>query len=143
MNDLQKARSILESGNHTCVLCKGDAVYISDKSGIAPMVGFISEGVDLKGFSVADKIVGKAAAMLFILAGIKNAYGEVMSIGGLEFLEQNGIGASYNVLTKKIINRSGTDICPMEKAVENISVPTEAFLSIKETIRKLKEAESK
>ena len=106
------------------------------------MVGFISEGVDLKGFSVADKIVGKAAAMLFVLAGIKNAYGEVMSIGGLEFLEQNGIGASYNVLTEKIINRSGTDICPMEKAVENISVPTEAFLSIKETIRKLKEAES-
>lgn len=139
MNDLQKARSILESGNHTCVLCKGDAVYISDKSGIAPMVGFISEGVDLKGFSVADKIVGKAAAMLFVLAGIKNAYGEVMSIGGLEFLQTNGIDASYSVLTEKIINRTGTDICPMEKTVKDISSPEDAFSAIKETIKKLKE----
>ena len=127
MNDLQKAISILESGNHTCVLCKGDAVYISNKSGIAPMVGFISEGIDLKGFSVADKIVGKAAAMLFALAGIKNAYGDVMSIGGLEFLEQNGIGASYSVLTEKIINRSGTDICPMEKQLKTSLFPQRHF----------------
>lgn len=139
MNDLQKARSILESGNHTCVLCKGDAVYISDKSGIAPMVGFISESVDLKGFSVADKIVGKAAAMLFTFAGIKSAYGEVMSREGFEFLQANRIEVSYSVLTDKIINRAGTDICPMEKTVKNISSPDDAFSAIKETIKKLKE----
>lgn len=139
MNDLQKAKDILESGNHTCVLCKGETVYTSNKSGIAPMIDFISEGIDLKGFSVADKIVGKAAAMLFVLAEVKSAYGEVMSEEGFDFLQANGIESSYSVLTEKIINRSGTDICPMEKTVRNIFAPTEAFSAIKETIKKLKE----
>ena len=139
MNDIQRAKELLSSENHTCVLCKGDTVYTSGKSGIAPMVVFISEGVDLKGFSVADKIVGTAGAMRFVLAGVKSAYGEVMSREGLEFLQANGIEASYSVLTEKIINRTGTDICPMEKTVKDISSPEEAFSAIKETIKKLKE----
>ncbi len=138
MSDLKKARELLEKENHTCVLCKGNVVYTSDKAGIAPMVEFIAEGVDLNGFSVADKIVGKAAAMLFVLTGIKSAYGEVMSRSGTDFLRDNGVEYSYSVLTDRIINRAGTDICPMEKAVRGIAEPGEALAAIKNTMEILK-----
>ena len=37
-----------------------------------------------------------------------------------EILEKNGIKVTFETLTDKIINRTGTDICPMEKAVMDI-----------------------
>ena len=35
----------------------------------------------------------------------------------MEVLELYGVNYEYEMLTEKIINRDGTDICPMEKAV--------------------------
>lgn len=141
MNDLKKAKDILDSGSHTCVLCRGETVYTSDKKGIAPMVEFISEGLDLRGFSVADKIVGKAAALLFVYAGIESAYGEVMSGEGRDTLISRGVSAEFSTLTDKIINRQGTDICPMEKTVRDIDEPEKALEAIKITIEKLRNGE--
>ena len=71
MNDLEKAKEILEKGNYTCVICKGDTVYTSVDRGVAPVISFIDNKTDISGFSVADKVIGKAAAMLFSLAGVK------------------------------------------------------------------------
>ena len=81
MNNLQTAKSILNKEGNTCVLCKGDIIYISKDKGIAPMVNFISKGVDLHEFSAADIIIGKAAAMLFILAGVKEVYAVTLCVG--------------------------------------------------------------
>lgn len=75
----------------------------------------------------ANKIVGKAVAMLFVMAGIKEVYAEVLSVSGKAFLEQNNINVSWGVLTDVIINRQGTGMCPMEKAVLNINDCREAF----------------
>ena len=85
------------------------------------MIKFIAEGRDLLGYSAADCIVGKAAAMLFVKAGIVYVYGKTMSESGKAYLETHGIPCTYDVLTEKIINRQGTDICPMEKVVAGIN----------------------
>ena len=61
MTDVRRARLLLERDGHTCVLCRGDKVYADDRAGIAPMMGFIGAGVDLRGFSAADRIVGHDA----------------------------------------------------------------------------------
>lgn len=127
MTDIEKAKHLLTQSNATLVLCHGDETVISEKRGIAPMLDFISEKRVLNGFSAADKIVGKAAAMLFVLAGIKKVYAEVLSEAAVEVLSENGIEYSYGVLTERIINRKGTGICPMEQTVENISVPMQAY----------------
>ncbi|MBQ9481796.1 MAG: DUF1893 domain-containing protein, partial [Clostridia bacterium] len=63
MNDISRAKKLL-ADSITCALVKGEEVYLSERSGIAPMMGFIGSEIDLAGFSAADKIVGKAAAML-------------------------------------------------------------------------------
>jgi hypothetical protein len=84
------------------------------------MMKFIAEGRDLCGYSAADLIVGKAAAMLFVKAGISEVYGEIMSKAGADFLIAHDIPFSYGTLTEKIINRRGDDICPMEKTVADI-----------------------
>ncbi|MBP5308209.1 MAG: DUF1893 domain-containing protein [Clostridia bacterium] len=133
MSDVTRARELL-SGKVTCALVKGEKAYVSEKSGVAPMLSFIAEGIDLSGFSAADKIVGKASAMLFVKAGVRAVYAEVLSVAGREFLENAGVEVSFGALTERIINRAGTGQCPMEKCVEYISDAEEGYTALKNKI---------
>lgn len=137
MTDIENARDLLEKERKTCVLCRGAARYSSEKTGIAPMVDFISDGVDLRGFSAADKIVGKAAALLFVLAGVAEVYAEVMSKEAAEILRQHGIPCSWGEMTERIVNRAGTGPCPMEEAVRGLTDPRAALEAIREKQRRL------
>lgn len=135
MTDLDQAKSLLT--DNTCVLVRGDKVYASQKTGIAPMLDWIDAGYDLHGFSAADKIVGKAAALLFVLAKIKEVHGEVMSEAGLAVLQAQGIPCSYGALAPYIINRKGDGICPMEQTVQTIDDPKTAYEALWETRKRL------
>ncbi len=138
-HDIKKAKELLEKeGGYTCVLCKGAIVYTDTKRGIAPMLSFLESGTVLDGFSAADRVVGKAAAFLFVLAGVKEVYAKVMARRAVDVFEAHGILYSYDILTDHIINRSKTDLCPMEKAVAEVSDPRSAFSAVKETFRQLK-----
>lgn len=138
MSDIVHAKEFLQSNGYTCVLCKEDIVYTSSLTGISPMVEFITSGIDLTGFSAADKVVGKAAAMLFVLAGIKEIYASVMSEQAVKIFSQHGIKYSYCTLAQAIINRAGTGSCPMEEAVKDIENPSDAFDAIKQKLDFLK-----
>lgn len=136
MTDIEIAIKNLEG--HSICLCKNGEYFTDNSKGISPMMKFIAEKKDLSGYSAADIIVGKAAAILFVKAGIVSVYGEVMSEAAKLFLEEHGISYSYETLTKKIINRSGTDICPMEKTVTNISDTEKGYIALKEKLAELK-----
>lgn len=119
MTDLAVAKNALL--NHTLALAKDGEVITSDKRGVAPMVDFLREGKELSGFSAADKVVGKAAAMLFVKAGIKELYAETVSQSAKELLESFGVGLSFKTLVPYIINRDKTGMCPMESTVLSVS----------------------
>lgn len=138
MTDLEKAKGLL--AKHTCVLCRGDTVYASGQAGISPMLDLLADGTALSGFSAADKIVGKAAALLFVLAGVKAVYGEVMSRGAQAVLSAHRIDCDCGTLVPFIINRQGTGICPMEQAVAQIEDPAAAFHALWETRNALRNA---
>lgn len=138
MTDLEKAKSILRADGASCVLCRGEEVYRSDKPGIAPMLNFLDNGTVLNGFSAADKIIGKAAAMLFVLAGVSEVYGEVVSRAALPVLEAHGIRCSFGTLTDRIVNRAGDGICPMEATVAGIDDPVCALPALKATLARLR-----
>lgn len=120
MTDIENSKTILKNGNYTCVLCLGDVVRTSNKRGIAPLVEFIGENRDFGGFSASDKIVGKAAAMMFAKMGIVQVFAEVISKKAVEILRTNGINCSWDTLCEYIINRDGTGPCPIENAVKDI-----------------------
>ena len=136
MTDLQTAIANLEG--HTIALCKGGNIITDCKRGIAPMADFLAEGRNLCGYSVADLIVGRAAALLFVKAGIREVYAKTISAGGAEVLRSRGIPYVYETLTDKIINRQGTDICPMERTVQGVDDPDEAYLRIRGELAKMK-----
>ena len=132
MTDAERAKAGL--GNHSICLCLGEELLTDDARGIAPMMRFLSEGRDLAGWSVADRIVGKAAAMLFVKAGVAAVYGEVMSRAGRDYLLSHGVAAEAGTLTDRIINRAGTGICPMEATVASLSDVEEGYAAL---VRKL------
>lgn len=136
--DIEKAKKLLKDNNYTCVLCKGETVYISFDRGVAPILKLIENNTDVSGFSVADKVIGKAAAMLFSMAGVKEIFTDIISIPAKLYLEQKGITLSFNTLTEKIINRAGDGLCPMETLVMNVCDEKEAFLLIKEKLKELR-----
>ena len=137
MTDLQIAKNNLSG--HTICLCKDGNCLYSENRGIAPMMNFIESGADLSGYSVADTVVGKAAALLFAKCCIKNVFAKTLSQHGKRILELYGIAYEYETLTEKIINRDGTDVCPMEKAVMATDNPEEAFLILKDVLKLMRE----
>lgn len=136
MTDLQIAKKNLE-GNTIC-LVKKDSILTKKEKGILPTMQLLEQKVDLTGYSVADLIVGKAVAFLFVKAKIKAVYAKVISRQGLKILNQYHIDCEYDNLAEQIINREKTDICPMEKATQNATNPEEAYLLIKQALAKLK-----
>ena len=130
MTDLEIARSHLDSGNYTCVVCKDDVLYFATDRGVKPLLNWLDSGLDLRGFSAADKVVGRATAFLYCLLGVREVYAGVMSRPAAQVLEANGITAQWGKLAEGIINRRGTGPCPFEAAVLDIQDPNEALAAI-------------
>ena len=139
MNDLQKARSLLESGNYTCVVCNGDLVYTTSQRGVAPLLNWLDTGTNLTGFSAADRVVGRGAAFLYCLLGVKEVYARVMSRPAAEVLRSYGISVDADTFVEGIINRAGTGPCPFEAAVMDILDAEKALIAIRNKRRQMQE----
>lgn len=83
-------------------------------------------------------VVGKAVALLFIKCGIKRVFAKTLSEHAKRVLELYGVDYEYETLAEKIINRDGTDICPMEKAVLGTDDIEEAYLILQNKLNVLR-----
>ena len=137
--DTQKAFDLLKEGHYTCVACKEEVVYTTTQRGVAPLLNWLDSKTDLKDFSAADRVVGRGAAFLYCLLGVKEVYALVMSRPAAEVLQSHGILADAGTFVEGIINRTGTGPCPFEAAVMDIQDTQEALNAIRMTRRQLME----
>ena len=135
--NLAEAKRLMENGGYTCVLYKDGITHTSTKRGVLPLKEWLEKKTELKGFSAADKVVGKAAAFLYVLMGVREVYARVMSEGAVRVLEAHGIEACSDSTAGGIINRAGTGPCPMEQAVAGIEDPQEAYQAVCIRLREL------
>ena len=91
----------------------------------------------LKGASVADKVIGKAAALLMALGEIKEVYTLIISEPALQVFENHKIKYFYDKKVDRIVNRTGDGLCPMESLCLDIYDPQEAFIKIIDKISKM------
>lgn len=136
--DLTHAVAMLDRGEYTCVLVKGDKILTSTARGVRPLLDWLDGKADLAGFSAADKVVGKAAAMLYRLLRVHQVYARVISRSALGILQRGGIGVQWETLVEHIQNRDKTGFCPMEQAVWTLDDPADGLKAIRETLEKLK-----
>ena len=140
--DFSRAREYLESGGYTLVLDDGNTLLTSKARGVAPLLAFLEEGRDLSAFRAVDKVVGKAAAFLYLLLGIRSIYAITVSESALALLRENGVLVEYHQCVPRIRNREGSGFCPMESAVFEEQDPKSALVAIKQTLFKLRKSRS-
>ena len=135
--EFERAWALLQEEGYTCVLCKEEQVFTSRMRGVKPLLSWYDQGLDVKGFSVADKVVGKAAAFLYVLLGVGEVYAQVMSRPAKMVLDTYGIPNGCEEEVDAIRNRTNTGYCPMETAVWNIADPEEALTAIRQKVKEL------
>lgn len=132
--NLNYAREQLATARYTCVLCSNGKVLTDDRRGVKPLLDLWDNATDVTGFAAADKVVGKAAALLYCLMGIRCLYAGVISQGALAVLQQHSVEVEYGCLVPQIQNRRNDGICPLERAVWDIQDPGAALPIIKRTL---------
>lgn len=119
------ATRILKEENLALVVVRdGKVIFKSIDRGIKPMYTLSKEMKDeAKGASIADKVIGKGAAILCGYIGIKYVYTDLLSNGGVEILKKHGIPYQAKKICPYIKNRDKTDYCPIEKLSQDIEDP--------------------
>ena len=127
--DLDIAKKRLNQKNLSLVVAKSGKVLFETKShGINDLLKAINHLADnMKGSSVADQIVGRAAALLLTYSDVIAVFGVTISDGGIEVLKNNRIFYEFQIRVPSILNLKKTEVCPFEKLVAEFSDPKEAY----------------
>ncbi len=133
MRDLDLAKKTLGSKNVSIVIVKkGKILFESSMSGINPILQAIEKlKHKMSGSSVADKIVGRSAALLLVYSHVNEVFASVLSIEGRKVLEENGVKYEFSSIVQKILDKTGKNTCPFESFSYNITSPNQAYKLMK------------
>ena len=135
---LERAKTLLSSTDSTIAVVSVDDIFTSHERGVKPLLHLLKEKKGfLKGASVADKVIGTAAALLMVLGEIKEVHTLIISEPAIKVFEKHNIPCFYDKRVDRIINRTGDGLCPMETLCINVEEPQEAFEKILEKISKM------
>ncbi len=137
MDDLQIARKRLKEKKLSLVFVKDSKpIFETSTEGLRGFLQAIEKlDNDLSGVSVADRVIGRAAALLCAYSKVTATFAITLSKSGLEVLKTHSIRYEYENLVLTILNMKKTDRCPFEKLVEKIADPTEAHEKIRQFCR--------
>lgn len=142
LNIENKIKEALSEGFTFVVFDGVKVVHLDKRDGILPVFEFVKNHIDdlstVFNFSYGDKIVGKAAAFLFVLLKPRFVYAKTLGENAIAVLKNNNLEFYYGEITPIIKSRDGKDRCPFEKAVEDTNSPTEALKKIEQTLLNLK-----
>lgn len=135
--DLEKAKSILDTKKATCVLVRDSVLFISAEKGLTPLLDWANSGNNYVGFMIADKIVGRAAALIDISLGVRGVYAEIISEPAQKLLKDNNILVFGENVVPEILNADMSDVYPVDKAVKNIENAAYAFEPIERAVAEM------
>lgn len=132
-DDLNIAKKKLKQKNLALAIAKkGKVIFETSSHGLGGLLRAIEElDKEMKGSSVADKIVGKAAALLCVHTGVFAVFAVTASEKGIQALKDGNVLCQFENRVPHILNSERSDICPFEELVINISNPKEAYEKLK------------
>ncbi len=133
MTDLDIAKSELYEENLTLAIVKnGEVLYSTKSHRISGFLDAIDKcGAKLEGASLADRVAGKAIALLCVYAKIKEVYAAVLSRQAQVIFKKNKISTHWNELVENVLDTTKTGMCPFEKAAAEVSDPQKAYKTFK------------
>jgi hypothetical protein len=133
-HDLELAKQKLIKNDLSLVIVKnGLIIFETRNQGVSGFLQAIETlNQNLVGSSVADKIVGVAAAMLCVYSKISSVFAQTVSESGVHVLKENNILCLFEKIVENILNRDKTDVCPFEKLAIDSKTPKEAYKKVKD-----------
>lgn len=133
MKDLEKAVQLFQDGEHSMVAVKNDKQWVTNGRGIRPLYQLVTgKPAFADGASIADKVIGKAAALLAVYGGIKAIYAELTTTTAHQVCERYGITLKYKKKVEAIENRDRTGLCPMEQLAKGETDPAKMLEKVKQ-----------
>ena len=140
MKDLIEIRI---KGNYSCVILNGSEPRVFNQRGVADLYDLLhNEPTLLKGAIMADKVVGKGAAALMILGGVKQLHTEIICTPAITMLCNAGIEVTFDMEVEFIYNNSRTDWCPVEKLCKDLDTAEECMPVIDEFVKSMRKKHS-
>jgi hypothetical protein len=127
--DLEIAKKRLTENRVSLSIVKEGKIFFESRShGLKDLFGAVNKlGTSLRNASIADQIVGKAAAFLFVYSRANSVFAVTISEKGLKLLEQNHVSAEFRSIVPNVLNKERTDVCPFEKMALNCRDAKEVF----------------
>ena len=140
MNDLELAKNQLYTKNLTLALAKNGKILLETNAHrISGFIGAIEKfNCELTGASVADRVAGKAIALLCVYSQISHVYAEVLSKRAKILLEENKISVEFRELVENVLDLNKTGMCPFEKLAADIPDPKESYRQFKALLEKMR-----
>lgn len=142
---MELARETLKDRNLSLVIAKGGRLLFDSRSwginGLLQAVEKLKE--KLHGSSVADRVVGRAAALLLASSRVKQVYALVISGEGLKVLNDNDIPVEHENLVPQILDREGKDVCPFERfslTIRSLDEACDRLKAFAENLRREKDS---
>jgi UDP-3-O-acyl-N-acetylglucosamine deacetylase len=138
-HDLELAKlKLTENALSLAIVKNGKVIFETKKPGISGFLQAIEKlDKNLVATSVADKIVGVAAAMLCVYAGVSSVFAQTISTEGIRALEDNNIEYLFEKKVSNILNRSKNDVCPFEKMAISSGNAEDAYVKLKSLARQM------
>lgn len=134
--DLELAKALLHGQGKALVLVKGGEVLATgERQGVADLLALVDRlGQAARGASLADRVVGKAAALIAASVGVTAIYTPLVSELAQAALVVQAIHLQYERSVPGILNRQGNGPCPMERLVQEVEDPEQAVQTLRDFI---------
>jgi nucleotide-binding universal stress UspA family protein len=89
-------------------------------------------GAEASGASLADKVVGKAVALIAVRSGLREIETPLASEPAIRLLRSRGIAITAVSVVPNIMNRAGDGLCPLEQLTSPFDEPEPALAKLRE-----------
>lgn len=116
MNNVEELKKVLVEKNCSLVVkYENNEIKEYYNNGIKDIISILSSDKKaLNNSVVADKVIGKVAASILIVAGVKELYADTISKFAIQILDDSDISYEYKKVVEYVQNRDKTGMCPME-----------------------------
>ncbi len=140
MSKLKDVKKELYENNYKIIVLKNEEIiFTSMERGIKPIYdlqNYVNHEL-INNAYVADRVTGKAAAMVLSHLKIKGIFTELISENAIEIFKKNEIEVEYKTKVKNILNRSKNDLCPVERISFNETDVNVLLINIENFLKEL------
>ena len=131
---MEKLINLLHTGGYSCTIANGGKIRTFTQRGLADLYDLLTQEPEfLKG-----ALIGKGAAALMILGGIKELYTDIISTKALELFRKSDVKVDFAQEVAFIWNRNHTGGCPVETMCSEVESAEEILPLIRDFLEKIR-----